>query len=85
MLVRREAEIARELREEFWAGWKRPRPVVLTLKSPPCQMRRLEGRVKRVAVTGAFVLVDDGEPGPDIHVPVCFIEGVHRPHFTNDS
>jgi hypothetical protein len=79
-LVRRESEMARELREEFWAGWRAgpQRDVVLTL-SERCEMRRLEGRVKHVAVTGAFVVVTDAEG--DWHVPMCDVLAIHRPHF----
>jgi hypothetical protein len=79
-LVRRESEMARELREEFWGGWRSGpwRDVVLSL-SERCEMRRLQGRVKRVAVTGAFVIVaaEDGE----WHVPMCDVLAIHRPHF----
>jgi hypothetical protein len=82
-LVRRESEMARELREEFWAGWRSgpQRDVVLTL-SERCEMRRLQGRVKRVAVTGAFVIVTakDG----DWHVPIDDVLAIHRPHFEQE-
>lgn len=75
--------MARELREEFWAGWQRHRrDVVLTL-SERCEMRRLQGRVKRVAVTGAFVIVTDAEG--DIHVPVAEILAIHRPHHSQNG
>ena len=83
MLVRRDAEIARELREEFWGGWRHGRrDVVLTL-SERCEMRRLQGRVRRVAVTGAFVVIVDAEG--EIHVPICDVLAVHRPHFSQNG
>ena len=84
MLVRSEAEIARELREHFWTGWRQSHKadVVLTL-SERCEPRRLEGRVKRVATTGAFVIVTDATG--DWHVPVVDILAVHRPHFDQNG
>lgn len=77
MLVRREAETAAELRD----AWVHRRPVVLSL-SERCEPRRLEGRVRFVAVTGAFVVVEYDGP---LHVPMMDVLAVHRPHHTQND
>jgi hypothetical protein len=38
--------------------------------------------VRRVAVTGAFVVVTDADG--DIHVPMCDVLAIHRPHFDQE-
>jgi hypothetical protein len=52
-LARQEQTVAWELR----GAWISRKPVILTL-TERCMIRRLEGRVEYVAVTGAFVLID---------------------------
>lgn len=69
-LARPESATARELRD----AWVARRVVVLSL-SDRCEPRRLEGLVRSVAVTGAFVVVDGW------HVPMADVLAVHRPHF----
>lgn len=70
-LSRPEQSIAWELRGA-WAGH---RPVVLTL-SARCLVERVEGLIERVAVTGAFVVIDGW------HIPTVDVLGVHRPHHS---
>lgn len=60
---------------ELRAKWATRQEVVLTL-SERCQPRRLEGRVDRVAPSGAFVVVAGW------HVPMGDVLGVHQPHYT---
>lgn len=70
-LERPEQSTAWELR----TAWAKRSPVVLTL-SERCMIRRLEGRVTRVAVTGAYVVIEDW------HVPTVEILGVASPHHS---
>jgi hypothetical protein len=70
-LERPEHALAFELR----ARWADQRPVVLTL-TERCIVRRIEGRVERVAVTGAFVVIEGW------HVPLGEILAVHSPHHS---
>lgn len=70
-LERSERATAWELR----TAWASGRRVVLTL-SERCIVRRVEGRVERVAVTGAFVLINGW------HVPTVEILGVAQPHHS---
>ena len=74
MLVRAESEVAWELR----GHWAARRPVVVTLTSR-CIVDRVEGLVEKVAVTGAFAVIDGW------HVPVADILAVHRPHFEQNG
>ena len=76
-LIRREPETAAELRD----AWVHRRPVVLSL-SERCEPRRVEGCVRFVAVTGAFVVVEFDGP---LHVPMIDVMAVHRPHFTQNG
>lgn len=77
MLVRRESETAAELRD----AWVRRRPVVLSL-SERCIVQRLEDRVRFVAVTGAFAVMDHDGP---LHVPMVDILNVRSPHFSQGA
>lgn len=70
-LTRSEQDLAWELRRA-WAKWE---PVVLTL-SERCMVQRVEGRIKKVAVTGAFVVCDGW------HIPTVEILGIAKPHFS---
>lgn len=56
-------------------AWAKNRRVVLTL-SDRCMIRRIEGTVEQVAVTGAFVLISGW------HVPCADILGISFPHHT---
>jgi hypothetical protein len=67
---RREQAIAWELR----GAWISRRRVVVTL-SDRCTVRRLEGRVTYVAVSGAYVKIAGW------HVPTVDVLGVVSPHF----
>lgn len=75
-LVRDEQTTAWDLRG-FWISG---RTAVLTL-SERCSIRRLEGTVSYVAVTGAYVLIaaDGGAPW---HIPCQDILGVAKPHHS---
>jgi hypothetical protein len=73
-LERPEAALAWELR----ARWADQRPVVLTL-TERCVVRRIEGRVERVAVTGAFVVLEGW------HVPLAEVLSVRSPHHAQRS
>jgi hypothetical protein len=77
-LERPEVAIAWELR----GAWATSRVVVVTLEVPPCAIGRLAGKVKRVAVTGAFAVIDDAESG-EWHVPCERILRVAAPHFAD--
>lgn len=70
-LVRDEQAIIFELR----TVWAKQLPVVLIL-TKRCQIRRIEGKVERVAATGAYVIVAGW------HVPREDILNVLRPHYT---
>lgn len=70
-LERREQTIAWELR----GAWVSRKPVVVTL-SERCMIRRLEGTVEYVGVTGAFALIDGW------HVPTVDVLGVLKPHHS---
>jgi hypothetical protein len=74
VLERREQATAWELR----GRWAKCEWVVLTL-SDRCMVRRLEGVVEHVAVTGAYVVVDGW------HVPTVDVLGVARPHHTQGA
>jgi hypothetical protein len=63
---------------ELRTAWAKGRRVVLTL-SDRCMIQRIEGTVERVAVTGAFVLIEGW------HVPVAEILGVASPHHSQRS
>jgi hypothetical protein len=71
VLERPEQATAWELR----TAWATRRRVVLTL-SERCIVRRIEGTVERVAVTGAFVEINGW------HVPTVEIFGVSSPHHS---
>lgn len=60
---------------ELRARWADRRPVVLTL-TERCVVRRVEGLVERVAVTGAFVICDSW------HIPLGEILAIHSPHHS---
>lgn len=68
-LERPEHALAFELR----ARWADRHPVVLTL-TERCVVRRVEGQVEQVAVTGAFVVVDGW------HCPLSDVLSVRSPH-----
>lgn len=70
-LARSEQGIAWDLR----ARWAAHKPVVLTL-SDRCMVKRVEGIIEYVAVTGAFVIVDGW------HIPCVDVLGVTAPHFS---
>jgi hypothetical protein len=55
--------------------WITGKRVVLTL-TERCMVRRLEGKVSYVAVTGAFAVIDGW------HVPTQDVLGVATPHFS---
>jgi hypothetical protein len=71
---RSEQQVAWELR----GHWISQRRIVLTL-TERCMVRRVEGRVSYVSVTGAFAVIDGW------HVPCAEILGVARPHFTQEA
>jgi hypothetical protein len=73
-LQRSEHAMAWELR----TAWALGRPVVLTL-TERCIVRRIEGRVERVAVTGAFVVLEGW------HVPLLDVLSVRSPHHAQRS
>lgn len=62
---------------ELRAKWATRAEVVLSL-SERCDPRRLEGRVDRVAPSGAFVIVGGW------HVPIEDVLAVHLPHYTQE-
>jgi hypothetical protein len=70
-LERPESAIAWELRGH-WASGK---PVVLTL-TERCIVRRIEGRVERVAVTRAFAICAGW------HVPLAEVLTIRSPHHS---
>jgi hypothetical protein len=73
-LVRPTSAVSWELRGA-WAARKR---VSLSLDER-CTPRRLEGKVQRVATTGAFAVVEG------FHVPMDAILAVHNPSRLGDS
>ena len=70
-LARQEQTTAWELR----GAWIESKPVVLTL-TERCMIRRLEGLIEYVSVTGAYVMIDGW------HVPTVDILGVLKPHHS---
>src|SRR5258708_2874420 len=79
-LASREQAHAWELR----TAWALGREIVLVLDPEFTELPRVRGTVAGVAVTGAFVLVNDGLSGGPIHVPCLAILAIRRPHFTED-
>jgi hypothetical protein len=70
-LERSEQAIAWQLRGD----WMAHRKVVLIL-TDRCMIRRVEGLIERVSVTGAFVICDGW------HIPTVDILGIVRPHHS---
>lgn len=70
-LTRSEQDLAWELRR----AWAKHERVVLTL-SERCMVDRVEGTIKRVAVTGAFVVCNGW------HIPTVEVLGMAKPHFS---
>ena len=68
-LERSEAALAWELRGA-WAARKR----VVVVLTDRCMVQRVEGFVQRVAVTGAFAIIDGW------HVPMSEVLTVRSPH-----
>lgn len=73
-LVRPTSEIGWELRGS-WAAGKR---VAVSLDER-CRPRRLEGKIQRVAPSGAFAVIEG------FHVPMDAILAVHNPSRLGDS
>ena len=73
-LERSEQQIAWELRGHWVTG----KPVVVTL-TERCIVRRIEGQVSYVSVTGAFAVIDGW------HCPCVEVLGVARPHFSQKA
>jgi nucleoside 2-deoxyribosyltransferase len=63
---------------ELCTAWAKGRPVVLTL-SDRCMVQRIEGVVSRVAVTGAFVVIEGW------HVPTVEILSIASPHYSQKN
>lgn len=73
-LIRPIRSVAWELR----GAWARGLRVALSLDDR-CDMPRLEGHVRRVAATDAFVEISG------VHVPLDAVLAVHRPSRLGDS
>lgn len=70
-LARPEQRIAWELR----GLWAQRKPAVVSL-SDRCMVRRVEGVVSYVSVTGAFAVIDGR------HIPCEEVLAVHKPHHS---